>query len=54
MSCYKGWEIDIRKTINEHEAKENMDYPDSTFYRKEKPPIVLKDGDRVYGLKSCK
>ena len=39
-----GWKIDIRKTIKRYEAKENTEYPYSTFYRKEKVPILLRDG----------
>jgi len=54
--CYnKGWEIDIRKTIKKYEASGvDMEYHDSRFYRKEKPMITLKDGDRVYGTRTLK
>ncbi len=54
----QGWEIDIPKTMKKYEAADNEPhypgmpgggfYPDSRFYRKNKPAFTLKDDGRVY------
>ena len=58
MHKNQGWEIDIRKTMKKYEATNNEPYypgvpgggfyPDSRFYRKNKPVFTLKDDGRVY------